>query len=257
MDFFFLIQVVVVRFLLRINADFFWLAYSRSTGKLCLRWIIDFQPHFLWVLNVYFDQCYNLSSIRICSLHQDSNISIRFWLISSFRLLSNFCFSQIISNKTQSVSKTTINSLLSHPIKHKTNTHPGLQPKTLRAKIDEQPKSAKVFGVLAIFPTLFDVLLVGFLSTLVTITNFQISMSELFFNTDFGYLEALVRGFKTGLLTSTDYANLVQCETLEGNNLFVSNLMHFLLFRFETAHSVYRLWQLFGQRTRQHHCPSY
>jgi V-type H+-transporting ATPase subunit d len=41
-------------------------------------------------------------------------------------------------------------------------------------------------------------------------------MSEFFFNIDHGYLEALVRGFKTGLLTSTDYANLVQCETLEG-----------------------------------------
>lgn len=44
-------------------------------------------------------------------------------------------------------------------------------------------------------------------------------MGEFFFNMDHGYLEALVRGFKTGLLTTTDYANLVQCETLEGKFL--------------------------------------
>lgn len=41
-------------------------------------------------------------------------------------------------------------------------------------------------------------------------------MGEFLFNIDHGYLEALIRGFKSGLLTSTDYANLVQCETLEG-----------------------------------------
>jgi len=44
-------------------------------------------------------------------------------------------------------------------------------------------------------------------------------MSEFFFNIDHGYLEGLIRGFKSGLLTTTDYANLVQCETLEGLNL--------------------------------------
>jgi len=41
-------------------------------------------------------------------------------------------------------------------------------------------------------------------------------MGEFFFNIDHGYLEALIRGFKSGLLTTADYANLVQCETLEG-----------------------------------------
>lgn len=41
-------------------------------------------------------------------------------------------------------------------------------------------------------------------------------MGEFFFNIDHGYLEALIRGFKEGILTQTDYANLVQCETLEG-----------------------------------------
>ena len=42
------------------------------------------------------------------------------------------------------------------------------------------------------------------------------SYSELFFNIDDGYLEGIVRGLKNGVLTQTDYLNLVQCETLEG-----------------------------------------
>ncbi|XP_015472402.1 V-type proton ATPase subunit d 2 isoform X3 [Parus major] len=39
--------------------------------------------------------------------------------------------------------------------------------------------------------------------------------SEFYFNADHGYLEGLVRGFKAGILTSADYVNLAQCETLE------------------------------------------
>lgn len=45
-------------------------------------------------------------------------------------------------------------------------------------------------------------------------------MPELMFNIDNGYLEGLVRGFKSGILTRTDYLNLIQCETLEGNMKF-------------------------------------
>lgn len=41
-------------------------------------------------------------------------------------------------------------------------------------------------------------------------------MSEISFNIDHGYLEGLVRGFKGGILKQSDYVNLVQCETLEG-----------------------------------------
>ena len=41
-------------------------------------------------------------------------------------------------------------------------------------------------------------------------------MEEYFFNVDNGYLEGLVRGFRSGILTRTDYINLVQCETVEG-----------------------------------------
>lgn len=51
-------------------------------------------------------------------------------------------------------------------------------------------------------------------------------MGEYLFNIDHGYLEGLVRGFKEGILTQTDYANLVQCETLEGS--FLIKLQQFL-----------------------------
>ena len=47
-------------------------------------------------------------------------------------------------------------------------------------------------------------------------------MPELMFNIDNGYLEGLVRGFKSGILTRTDYLNLIQCETLEGMSPSVS-----------------------------------
>jgi len=40
-------------------------------------------------------------------------------------------------------------------------------------------------------------------------------MEALFFNTDGGFLEAIVRGYKAGMLTQSHYANLTQCETLE------------------------------------------
>ncbi len=36
------------------------------------------------------------------------------------------------------------------------------------------------------------------------------------FNVDHGYLEGLVRGFRSGILQRSDYMNLVQCETIEG-----------------------------------------
>ena len=41
-------------------------------------------------------------------------------------------------------------------------------------------------------------------------------MAEYLFNVDNGYLEALVRGFRSGILTRADYINLVQCESVEG-----------------------------------------
>ena len=41
-------------------------------------------------------------------------------------------------------------------------------------------------------------------------------MDEYIFNVDNGYLEGLVRGFRSGILARGDYLNLVQCETVEG-----------------------------------------
>ena len=54
-------------------------------------------------------------------------------------------------------------------------------------------------------------------------------LPELSFNIDHGYLEGLVRGFKSGILRQADYLNLVQCETLEGkrNTGLLTNLGNF------------------------------
>jgi len=40
-------------------------------------------------------------------------------------------------------------------------------------------------------------------------------MEALLFNVDNGFLEAIVRGYKAGILSQNQYANLAQCETLE------------------------------------------
>jgi V-type H+-transporting ATPase subunit d len=40
-------------------------------------------------------------------------------------------------------------------------------------------------------------------------------MDSLRFNIENGYLEGLIRGFRSGILQQTDYLNLVQCETLD------------------------------------------
>jgi V-type H+-transporting ATPase subunit d len=43
--------------------------------------------------------------------------------------------------------------------------------------------------------------------------------SSLTFNINDGYLEALTRGFRSGILNQTDYTNLTQCDTLEDMRL--------------------------------------
>ncbi|KAJ3205380.1 H(+)-transporting V0 sector ATPase subunit d [Dinochytrium kinnereticum] len=48
-------------------------------------------------------------------------------------------------------------------------------------------------------------------------------MEALFFNTDTGYLEAIVRGYRAGILNSSNYMNLTQCETLEDLKLQLSS----------------------------------
>lgn len=63
--------------------------------------------------------------------------------------------------------------------------------------------------------------------------------SMLTYNMNDGYLEALVRGFKSGLLSRVDYDNLAQCDTLEGLSFF---LILYLLQRYEiVSSSIYRL----------------
>jgi V-type H+-transporting ATPase subunit d len=36
------------------------------------------------------------------------------------------------------------------------------------------------------------------------------------FNTHFGFIDGIVRGYKAGLLTAADFHNLTQCELLDG-----------------------------------------
>jgi V-type H+-transporting ATPase subunit d len=48
-------------------------------------------------------------------------------------------------------------------------------------------------------------------------------MEGLFFNVDSGYLEGVVRGYKAGILTQLNYANLTQCETLEDFRMQLSS----------------------------------
>jgi V-type H+-transporting ATPase subunit d len=43
-------------------------------------------------------------------------------------------------------------------------------------------------------------------------------MEGLFYNADDGYLEAIVRGYRSSILNNTSYINLTQCETLEGTS---------------------------------------
>lgn len=47
--------------------------------------------------------------------------------------------------------------------------------------------------------------------------------SSLTFNINDGYIEGLVRGYRSGILNSVDYANLVQCETLEDMKLHLAS----------------------------------
>jgi len=42
------------------------------------------------------------------------------------------------------------------------------------------------------------------------------------FNVNDGYLEALVRGFRSGILTTSDYTSLSQCESLEDMKMYLS-----------------------------------
>lgn len=47
-------------------------------------------------------------------------------------------------------------------------------------------------------------------------------MEGLFFNVDYGFIEGVVRGYRNGLLTGNQYANLTQCDTLQDLKLQLS-----------------------------------
>lgn len=47
-------------------------------------------------------------------------------------------------------------------------------------------------------------------------TSFSVELLTHALQVDTGFLEAIVRGYKAGILTQSHYANLTQCETLEG-----------------------------------------
>ncbi|KAK6465879.1 vacuolar ATPase V0 domain subunit D [Scheffersomyces coipomensis] len=48
-------------------------------------------------------------------------------------------------------------------------------------------------------------------------------MEGLFFNVNYGYVEGVVRGYKSGLLSSNQYVNLTQCDNLEDLKLQLSS----------------------------------
>jgi V-type H+-transporting ATPase subunit d len=48
-------------------------------------------------------------------------------------------------------------------------------------------------------------------------------MNMLTFNVDDGYLEGVLRGFRSGFLTSSDFVSLTQCETLEDVRMHLSS----------------------------------
>lgn len=48
-------------------------------------------------------------------------------------------------------------------------------------------------------------------------------MDLVFFNVDHGYLDGIVRGFRSGILRSVDYINLTQCETLDDLKLHLAS----------------------------------
>ena len=54
------------------------------------------------------------------------------------------------------------------------------------------------------------------------------------FNMQHGFVEALVRGYRSGFLTDTDYHHLTQCDNLEVNLLFTlilhSKQLYYLIY---------------------------
>ena len=60
------------------------------------------------------------------------------------------------------------------------------------------------------------------------------------FNMQHGYMEALVRGYRSGFLSESEYRHLAQCETIDGIPLVQRSL-----YRYETEPPGNRLWQFY------------
>jgi hypothetical protein len=76
--------------------------------------------------------------------------------------------------------------------------------------------------------------------------SFTLRRSIMTFNVDDGYCEAICRGFRSGILTPNDYANLCQAEVLDGALGLICISSAHLLSRYEVASCHHRLWRLFG-----------
>ena len=72
---------------------------------------------------------------------------------------------------------------------------------------------------------------------------------------DNGFLEAIVRGYKAGILSQNQYANLAQCETLEGTFKkcsFHFSIIRIFFLRFQNTTVCDWLWQFSRQWTSSH-----
>ena len=72
---------------------------------------------------------------------------------------------------------------------------------------------------------------------------------------DSGFLEGIIRGYKAGILTQNQYANLTQCESLEGasNYHYIPRpRTHYYPSRLQNTVVGHRLWKLSSQRASPH-----
>lgn len=47
-------------------------------------------------------------------------------------------------------------------------------------------------------------------------------------NTSCSYIEGIIRGYRNGLLSGSNYANMTQCETIDGNTTL--NIQHAIMY---------------------------
>ena len=88
-------------------------------------------------------------------------------------------------------------------------------------------------------------------STFIRITTESSQLSWL--QVSSGFLEGVLRGYKAGLLTQSHYANLTQCESLEGTQVFhPTTQLTRAVYRLQDAARCHRLWELPRKRAPSH-----